>query len=192
MIQSIKIIGTDMATTVPFGVGFYTLIGVTLVVLFVLTIKTVQDKNFKTLYNICKDIVFICVAFLTLLMIMFTIVYLILLVYIKLGLVDPTEYFNLCGPLYMNPDSDPLNSYPEYRNVNNIQEMFNVKQYLLSVKQELQDRLVFRTPQIYADQLQGLERIKRIPNPWCSTRQAADLEAHIEDARKNLHYYTQH
>ena len=87
-------------------------------------------------------------------------------------------------------NTNPLDSYPEYQQVNNLDEIYGIKREVLAIKQEVTDRLWFRTPQIYIDQLNGLTRYASRPNPHRSSRQVRDLERHFEDARSGLEWAT--
>ena len=127
-----------------------------------------------------------------------------------LNIVDSSEIYNSIAPLYMNGSSGtesgagpsaelsasiaprlvnstiPLECYPAYQEVNNLDDMLAIKRNLLALKQEVNDRLIFRTPQIYIDQLNGLNEYAARPNPHRSHLQVANLERHFKDAASNL------
>ena len=143
----------------------------------------------------------------------FTFVLSIIILLYQADLIDFSHCFEQLGPSYMNDNSNnnindnnndinsnnnnnnnnnnndnPLNSYPEYQQVNNLQDIFNIKQQLLSIKQDLQDKLAFRTPQIYIDQLNGLNEYAARPNEHLSYRQATDTARHIAEANAGLQW----
>lgn len=59
------------------------------------------------------------------------------------------------GPMHMN--ADPLNSYPEYLQNNNLQDMYNAKQHLFNVKRDTEARLCFNKPEHYKQIVDNLE-----------------------------------
>ena len=59
----------------------------------------------------------------------------IVIILFKKGLIDLSflhNYSDIFLPLYMN--SEPLDFYPEYKQINNLQEIFSVKQHLFNIK----------------------------------------------------------
>ena len=170
-----------------------------------LLVKFIQllTCNLKTSrYDILKELMY-CIALTTLVL---ATLFLIGLALIWLNVIDLSGLYNNMGPLYMNnPDgagtagaaatgvgataetgADILESYPEYKQVQNLNDIVGQKQFLLGVKQDITDKLWFRTPQIYIDQLKGLNSYASRPNPDASARQVAELEYHFRDARANL------
>jgi hypothetical protein len=56
-------------------------------------------------------------------------------------------------------NADPLDYYPEYKQINNLQQIFNVKQHLFNIKRDLEIKLLFNKPECYkeiVDNLQGM------------------------------------
>lgn len=56
-------------------------------------------------------------------------------------------------------NADPLDSYPEYKQINNLQQIFNVKQQLLNIKQDIEIKLLFNKPECYKEIVDNLERM---------------------------------
>lgn len=84
----------------------------------------------------------------------------------KIGLIDlPFSQIasDISRPLFMN--AEPLDCYPEYKQINNLQQIFNVKQHLFGIKRDIEIKLLFNKPECYkqiVDNLQGLYNNNKI------------------------------
>ena len=68
----------------------------------------------------------------------------------------PSFWLDMCGPLYMN--ADPLDSYPEYKQINNLEQSYSVQQFLSNIKRDLETKLQFNKPECYKEIVDGLQR----------------------------------
>lgn len=92
------------------------------------------------------------------------------------GILDLAISHTLYQPLYMNPQ--PLDFYPEYKQIDNIQQIFNVKQHLLNIKQDLEIKLLFNKPECYKEIVEGLERL--YDNNKLSLQDPSKLHPHVQ------------
>ncbi len=81
----------------------------------------------------------------------------VLLFLVNIGFIDLSVLsYELCTP---GNENQPLNSYPEYRQVNNLEEMYRIKQNLFHIKQTYQDRLLFNRPETSRQIAINLQRV---------------------------------
>lgn len=159
-----------------------------------ISIVRISGIRLSTLY---LYILYVILFFFT--YIIFTTIFFIL--FYNLGLIDiPFSQIgsDISRPLYMNADA--LDSYPEYKQINNIQQISNVKQHLLNIKRDIEIKLLFNKPECYkqiVDNLQGMynnnkvllqdpSRLHPHLHPGYQLDWMKDLENQIDVAKKEL------
>lgn len=131
--------------------------------------------------------------YLSLFFIFFILIYLVcnilVVILINFGFINlPCSWIELFRPLYMN--AEPLDSYPEYKQINNLQQTYSVKQHLLNIKQDLETKLLFNKPECYKEIVDGLQRTYN--NNLFLLQDPSKLHPHIHPAHQadmmnNLH-----
>jgi hypothetical protein len=53
----------------------------------------------------------------------------------------------------MNPPNNPLDLFPEYKQINNLQQMLYTKNNLLNIKRDLEIKLAFNKPECYKERV---------------------------------------
>lgn len=97
------------------------------------------------------------------------------------GLIDIPYYCpQIFEPLYMNPPTpnNPLDFFPEYKQINNLQQILHEKNNLLNIKRDLEIKLAFNKPECYKERLDIL--IGEYNNNIVTLQEPARLHPHIQ------------
>lgn len=124
--------------------------------------KNALNLDSRQLFNLVKKIIKAiikkAVLLLYFLKIIFTyfIVHFFIIILVHKGIIDlPFSLIEHCSPLESDPqpqpqpEPQPLDYYPEYKQINNLNEMNEVKNKLLNIKQQYQDKVAFNRPETY-------------------------------------------
>ena len=102
-------------------------------------------------------------------------------------------------PIYMNPPNNPLDLFPEYKQINNLQQMLDTKNNLLNIKRDLEIKLAFNKPECYKERVDIIQaefnrNLITIQQPWRLHPHVAlhhqvhymkNLQFQIENAQKD-------
>ena len=120
-------------------------------------LSTIVRKCIIFLYKIYNTLLYIVVFILIYFMCSLFLCFLYANNIINIPFSDFDHY--IFEPLYMNPpNTQPLDHYPEYKQVHNLQDIFNIQQHLLNVKRDLEFKLAFNKPECYKEIVDGLQR----------------------------------
>lgn len=142
--------------------------------------KNALSLDNRQLFNLIKKILkaIIKKAYLLLYFFNFIITYFIvhffLIILVHIGIIDvPFSLIEHCTPL----DSEPLDSYPEYKQINNLKEMNDVKSHLLNIKQQYLDKVAFNRPETYKQILDSWQQT--YDDNICTLQDPSKLHPHV-------------
>lgn len=111
-------------------------------------------------------------------------VHLFVIFLVTKGIIDlPFSLVEHCSPLedqsqsQPEPQPQPLDCYPEYKQINNLQDMNNVEQQLLNIKQQYQDKVAFNRPETYQRIVEVNQRI--YDQNICTLEDPSKLHPHV-------------
>lgn len=134
--------------------------------------------------------------FYTCILITYFLVHLFVILLVNKGIIDlPDSFFEHCLPLENESQSQyqsqpqhlhqhyPLDCYPEYKQINNLQEINNVKQQLLNIKQEYLNKLAFNRPETYQRIVEVNQKI--YDENICTIQDPSFLHPHVSYAHQS-------
>jgi NADH-ubiquinone oxidoreductase chain 3 len=120
-------------------------------------IITVLKEILRTILKKSLLKLFYYSQFFIIFIVIYSVCNIIVIILIKIGIINlPFSLIDLSGPLCMN--TEPLDHYPEYKQINNIQEGYNVQQQLFNIKQDIETKLLFNKPECYKEIAISLRR----------------------------------
>lgn len=175
----------------PYSVSAYTndIYGLITMLIFFLVLtlgfafelgKNALNLDSRQIFNFLKKIIKILnkKAGLLLHFFIFIIIYFLvhffIIILVHKGIINlPLSFFEHCSPL----ESDPLDSYPEYKEINNIKQMNDVKNQLLNIKQQYQDKVAFNRPETYKQILDSWQQT--YDDNICTLQDPSKLHPHV-------------
>ena len=181
----------------PYSVSAYTndIYGLITMVIFFLVLtlgfvfelgKNALNLDSRQIVNIVKKIIITIIKktnnllyFLSII-ITYIIVNFLIIFLVNYGFINlPCSLIEYCTP----SDSNPLDCYPEYKQINNLKEIIDVKSHLLNIKQQYQDKVAFNRPETYKQIWDGWQQT--YDDNICTLQDPSKLHPHVSYAHQS-------
>ena len=181
----------------PYSVSAYTndIYGLITMVIFFLVLtlgfvfelgKNALNLDSRQIVNIVKKIIISIIKktnnllyFLSII-ITYIIVNFLIIFLVNYGFINlPCSLIEYCTP----SDSNPLDCYPEYKQINNLKEIIDVKSHLLNIKQQYQDKVAFNRPETYKQIWDGWQQT--YDDNICTLQDPSKLHPHVSYAHQS-------